>query len=81
MGVTVTLATSCVATGAAIKLRLPVPEAAKPMAGLALVQVKEVAPVPEKGMLTAWPPQTVRSGTGLMSGAGRMVMGKVCPKP
>ena len=60
---------------------MPVPVAAKPTARLELVQVKEVALVPEKGMLTAWPPQTVRSGTGLMSGAGRIVMGKVCPKP
>jgi len=41
------------ATLGAVKAMLPVPEAAKPTAGLVLVQVKEAAPKPEKGMLTA----------------------------
>ena len=52
MGVTVRLATSCAETGAATKLRLPVPEAAKPMARLALAQEKLAPAVPLNGTLT-----------------------------
>ncbi len=57
LGVTVMVAVCGVAGLAAVKLMLPAPEVASPIAGLSLVQLK-VAPVePVRLTLTGWPPQ------------------------
>ena len=57
LGVTVIRAVSARVTLAAVKLRLPVPEVGKPMAGLSFTQVNTAPAVPVKLAVTGVPPQ------------------------
>lgn len=59
-GVTVMVATCCVVTPAAVKLRLPLPLATRPIAVLEFVQLNVAPAVPENETLTAVLAQAIR---------------------
>lgn len=59
---------------AVVKLKLPVPEAARPMSGFEFVQWKVEPEVPEKVTFNVVPPQTVLSAGSFMVGRGFATM-------
>ena len=77
VGVTVMVPTSGLLTPAAVKLRLPEPEAGRPMAVLSFVHSKVAPELPVKLTVTCWPAQAVWLAGGLTVAAGLMVMVKV----
>lgn len=80
-GVTLMVAVCWVLTPAAIKLRSPVPVAARPMAGLEFVQLKVAPAVPVKAAMTLAFAQATILLTGFTVGAGVTVMVKFCWVP
>ena len=81
VGVTVMVPTSGLLTPAAVKLRLPEPEAGRPMAVLSFVHSKVAPELPVKLTVTCWPAQAVWLAGGLTVAAGLMVMVKVWAGP
>ncbi len=81
LGVTVIVPVCTVAALAALKLRFPLPEAGKPIAGLLFVQLKVGPPVPEKPTLTASLAQTVTSAGSITVGSGLTVIVNVSAGP
>ncbi len=81
-GVTVMVAVSVLVTPAAVKLRLPAPEAASPMAVLEFVQLKVVpGGLPVKLTFTVCPPQVITGAGWVTVGVGLTVMVKVWAGP
>lgn len=80
-GVTVMVAVCCVPTPAAIKFRLPLPLAPRPMVVLLLVQLNVAPALPEKLTLTVVPAQASTLLGWLTVGAGVTVMVKFCAMP
>lgn len=74
MGITTTVALPALVV---LKLILPLPVAANPMAGFEFVQLKVAPEVPEKFTVTDCPTQAVTSAGSVIEGAGLTVMVKV----
>ena len=80
-GVTLMVAVCCVATPAAMKLRSPVPVAARPMAVLEFVQLKVAPEVPVNVVVTVELAHATTLAGWFIVGAGVTVMVKFCRGP